>query len=56
MFLTTCAAHAEIARNLGTAGRLREVERLAQTLEVRSPTWMDAVNESRAIFNTATPR
>lgn len=52
-FLTAWAAHIEIARNLGTAARLRAAEHAAQTLDRDDPAWRAAVEEIRSIVADA---
>jgi hypothetical protein len=52
-FLTTWAVHIEIARNLGSASRLRAAEHAAQTLDRDDPAWQAAMDEIRATFDEA---
>ncbi|MEU6342987.1 hypothetical protein ABZ883_18835 [Streptomyces sp. NPDC046977] len=52
-FLAAWAVHVEIARDLGTAARLRSAEHAAQTLDRDDPLWREATAEIRAIFDEA---
>jgi hypothetical protein len=52
-FLITWAVHIEIARRLDTASRLRAAEHCAQTLPKGAPEWKSAMEEIRAMFDSA---
>jgi hypothetical protein len=52
-FISTWAAHIEIARNLETAARLRAAEHLMQTLDPATQEWQQATRECTELFDAA---